>query len=148
MDEQVRTQRLSVALKVISIFFMSFVVFAILVIIDSPLVSEGSVIAALGRWHPFNKAYEIMIATVYIVWGIMLWRASKNPSDHKSLIEFTIWGNLAHAAVMLALALLLEGELIHAIGDVLILGLVGGVLLWLRPRGASAEPQPPSLESA
>jgi hypothetical protein len=128
-------KRLSIALKIIAIVFVVvFGVFYILVLANSSLVAEGSLIGMLLRWEPYNKAYEGMIVTIFVVWGIMLWQASKNPSEHKSLIDFTIWGNLAHAGMMLVASLLIKGEVIHAVGDVLVLALIGLVVLWLRPR--------------
>ncbi len=138
MDEQVRMKRLSVVLKIISfVFVVVFGVLLILVLVDSSLVAEGSLLATLFRWQPYNKAYFSMLVTIFIVWGIMLWLASKNPSEHRLLIDFTIWGNLAHAAVMLVTALLMKGELLHIVGDVLALTLIGVVVLWLRPRRAA-----------
>lgn len=43
---------------------------------------------------------EQMLATVYITLGVFLLLAARNPSAHRSLIAFTAWSNLAHAAVM------------------------------------------------
>jgi hypothetical protein len=135
MNEEVRMMRLSVALKVISLLFIGFfAVFAILVTLDAAIITGSSFLASIFRWQPHNKAYEGMISSIYIVWGIMLWRASRNPIEHKSLIEFTIWGNAAHGAVMLISAVVLSGELIHIVSDVLLLPVIAGVLYWLRPR--------------
>jgi len=134
MNEHVRESRLRVALKVIAfVFVVPFLLFVLLVLLDSPLVAEGSLLGSMLRWHPYNKAYEMMIATIYIVWGLVLWKASVNPNENRLLIEFAIWGNLAHAGVMLISALLLQGEVTHTVGDVMVLIIVGGVLLWLRP---------------
>jgi len=68
-----------------------------------------------------------MIVAVYSVMGIFLRKASNSPVENKSLIDFTIWANLAHAVKMLVSALILEGESMHFIGDVLMLALVVGV---------------------
>ena len=134
MNELIRERRLSVTLKIIAfVFVVPFSLFFVLLLSNSSLIAEGSLLGAMLRWQPYNTAYETMIATIYIVWGIVLWKASANPSDNKLLIEFTIWGNLAHAGVMLISAFAIEGEITHAVGDVMVLLLVGGVLLWLRP---------------
>ncbi|MFQ5922196.1 MAG: hypothetical protein ACE5M4_05075 [Anaerolineales bacterium] len=91
MNEALRTKRLRLALRVISVFFVvAFLGFYVLVLLDSSLAAEGSLIGALLRWAPYNKAYEGMMVTVYSVWGVFLWRASSNPVQHKSLIDFTI----------------------------------------------------------
>lgn len=134
MEELIRERRLKVTLKVIAfVFVVPFSLFVLLILADSSLVAKGSLLAAMLRWQPYNIAYEIMISTIYIVWGIILWKASANPNENRLLIEFTIWGNLAHAGVMLISALMIEGETTHTVGDVVILLLVGVVLLWLRP---------------
>jgi len=138
-DEQTHIQRLSTVLKVIAIIFVAFFTgFYVLVLLDASFLAEGTVLGRLLRWEPYNLAYEGMVSVVYIVWGIMLWRASSNPREHRSLIDFTIWGNLAHAAFMLGAAIALEGELLHAAGDVAFLGAVGVVLLLLKPRAVTA----------
>lgn len=135
MSEEVRMKRLSTALRAIAILFIAaFSGFYLLVLLDSPITAEGELLAKLLRWKPYNAAYEGMLTAIYVVWGIMLWRASGHPREHRSLIDFTIWGSLAHTAVMFVGALVLEGELIHAVSDVVLLGGVAGVLLWLRPR--------------
>lgn len=135
MNEEVRLQRLTVAMKAISIFFVvGFLPFLVLVVVDSPIVAKGSLIASLLRWHPYNVAYEGMMVSVYVVWGIMLWKASEKPTENRLFIDFTIWANLVHAAIMLVFAIYFEGELIHIAGDVLALTLVAVVLYWLRPR--------------
>ncbi len=138
MSDEVRMQRLSVAMKVVSVFFVSFLLYLLLVFLDSPILAEGTLLADLTRWEPFNPAYEGMIASIYVVWGIFFWRASANPSEHGLLIDFTIWANLAHAAEMLISAFVFEGELIHLVSEVSLLVLISAVLLWLRPRTARA----------
>ena len=134
MTDEVRMKRLSVALKVISVAFCVFVIILVLVLVDSSLIAEGTILGRLLLWQPYHKAYESMIIALYIVWGVMLWVASKNPAQNKVFIDFTILANLAHAIVMFIAALAMEGELLHMVGDVLLLLIVSGVLLWLRPR--------------
>lgn len=134
MNDRIRMQRLKLALRVISVFFVvGFLGFYVLVLLDSSLVARGSLVGALLRWSPYHKAYEGMIVAIYAVWGVFLWRASHSPVENGSLIDFTIWANLAHAVEMLVAAFVLEGESIHLMGDVLVVGLVAGVLYWLRP---------------
>lgn len=132
--EDIRTKRLSTALRIIgALFIVAFSGFFVLVLLNSPLAVEGGLLAQLLRWKPHNLAYESMLTAIYVVWGIMLWRAAENPQEHRSLIDFTIWGNLAHAVVMLVGAFAFEGESLHAVSDVVLLGAIVGVLYWLRP---------------
>lgn len=41
-----------------------------------------------------------MMFSLYVTLGIFLLLATRNPSEHRSLIAFTAWSSLAHAAVM------------------------------------------------
>ena len=135
MSEEVRLQRLTVAMKAISIIFIvGFLPVFVLAVLDSPIVAQGSLIASLFRWQPYNVAYFGMLVTIFIVWGIFLWKASRNPKEQRLFIDFTIWASLAHAVFMLVFAIYLEGELIHVVGDVAVLALIAAVLYWLRPR--------------
>ncbi len=52
------------------------------------------------RWQPNQPEYEQMILGVYATLGIFLLLASRNPSENRSLIAFTAWSSLAHAAIM------------------------------------------------
>jgi hypothetical protein len=70
------------------------------------------------RWRPEQPEYEQMIAVVYAVLGVFLLRASRAPLSHLSLIWFTVWSSLGHAAVMTAHAVMDPGEWVHLIGDV------------------------------
>ncbi len=85
-------------------------------------------------WHGGGGQYYLqMIAGVYAVLGVFLIMAARNPSDHKSLISFTIWSSLVHAAIMGAQALGDNHEHGHLIGDVPALILVAAVLWFLSP---------------
>lgn len=138
MGESVRIQRLRSALRVISYIFTGmFLSYYLLVLLDSSLISEGSIIATLSRWSPYNKAYEGMLVALYAVGGIFLWKASSNLMEHKSLIDFTILGNFSHVLSMLFSALFFGGEMVPMAGVFLFLGSTVVVLFWLRPRKKS-----------
>jgi hypothetical protein len=56
-----------------------------------------------------------MMLSLYVTLGVFLLLASRNPAAHRSLIAFTAWSSLAHAAVMgvqASLNLIQRGELI------------------------------------
>jgi len=91
-------------------------------------------------WHqgaPHASHYFPMIAAVYLVLGIFLIRASRDPSRHVSLIWFAIWSSAAHAAVMTVQAMGDPMQRGHLLGDVPALALVAVVLGLLMPRRAS-----------
>ena len=87
-------------------------------------------------WEPRQPEYEQMIIGVYATLGIFLIRAAKNPLQHLSLIWFTIWSSIVHAAIMMVQALRDPAEKENLIGDVPALFLVAIVLWALLPKAA------------
>jgi hypothetical protein len=77
--------------------------------------------------------------------GVFLIIASRNPYAHKSLIWFTVWSSVVHAAIMGFQALTDTAERGHLVGDVPALILVAIVLAVLMPRTAQASAWPPQL---
>jgi len=73
-----------------------------------------------------------MMFSLYVTLGIFLLLAIRNPSANRSLIAFTAWSSLAHAAVMGTQAwlnMVARGELI----GVAVLFVIGVVLIALAP---------------
>lgn len=85
-------------------------------------------------WGEGHSHYLMMIIGIYATLGVFLIIASRNPEAHRSLIWFTIWSSIVHAAIMGAQALEDTGERGHLIGDVPALLLVALVLALLMPR--------------
>jgi len=77
----------------------------------------------------------MMIIGVYATLGVFLLFAARNPYAHKSLIWFTVWSSVVHAAIMGVQALTDPAERGHLLGDVPALILVAIVLAVLTPRG-------------
>ncbi|HEY6148327.1 MAG TPA: DUF6632 domain-containing protein, partial [Thermoanaerobaculia bacterium] len=89
--------------------------------------------------------YPTMIVGVYAVLGVFLLLASRNPLDNLSLIWFTIWSSVVHAAIMTVQALASPGSRGHLIGDVPALFIVAAVLALLTPgreKAALRRPRP------
>jgi hypothetical protein len=94
-------------------------------------------------WHGGHGQYYLqMICGVYAVLGIFLIVAARDPYSNRSLISFTIWSSLVHAAIMAAQAIYDGHELGHLTGDVPALLLVAAVLWFLSP---AREPRESSL---
>ena len=90
-------------------------------------------------WHGGEGEYYFqMIVGVYATLGVFLILAAKNPSEHRSLIAFTIWSSVVHGGIMAVQALMDEHETGHLIGDVPALFLVA-IVLWFLSSGP-AEP--------
>ena len=78
-----------------------------------------------------------MMLSVYVTLGLFLLLASRNPPANRSLIAFTAWSSLAHAAVMGVQAyrhLIARGELI----GVAVLAVIGIALMVLAPERKGA----------
>ena len=85
-------------------------------------------------WHGGHGQYYLqMICGVYATLGIFLIAAARDPNSNRSLISFTIWSSVVHAAIMAAQAVYDGHELGHLTGDVPALLLVAAVLWFLSP---------------
>ena len=85
------------------------------------------------RWQPNQPEYEQMILGVYATLGVFLLLASRNPSANRSLIAFTAWSSLVHAAIMAVQAFHNASERGHLFGDIPALIIVGVALIALAP---------------
>jgi hypothetical protein len=134
MDETVRVTWLRLFLRILSVGFLAaFIAWITLILLNVAILAPGSRLAPLLRFQPYNAYYESMMAAIYIVWAVMLWRASDDPARHRLFIDFTIWGNAAHGLVMLIATPLQKGPVMMLIEGLPLLG-IAAVLGWLRPR--------------
>ena len=89
------------------------------------------------RWHEGHSDYPLMIVGVYATLGVFLLMAARDPLKNRSLIQFTIWSSVVHAAIM-AVQSLGAGNHGHLVGDVPALFVIAGVLAALTPRSEAA----------
>lgn len=87
MTDENRLLYLRIALTVIGLLCFAFY----------PLVFVWPSGWAWGHGH---SHYLMMIVGIYATLGVFLLIASRNPDAHKSLIRFTIWSSVVHAAIM------------------------------------------------
>lgn len=86
-------------------------------------------------WHegsPGASDYYLMIVGVYATLGVFLIRAASNPGAHASLIWFTVWSSVVHAAIMAYESVRNPMHQGHLIGDVpalLLIALALGLLM-------------------
>lgn len=86
------------------------------------------------QWHGGQGQYYFqMICGIYAVLGAYLIAAARNPSEHRSLISFTVWSSIVHAGIMAIQAVYDEHEIGHLVGDVPAL-LIVAVVLWYLSR--------------
>jgi hypothetical protein len=82
-------------------------------------------------WHQgasYESQYFMMIIGIYATLGVFLIRAAWNPQGNRSLIWFTIWSGLVHAAIMGVQSVNGAGHMGHLVGDVPALALISVVL--------------------
>jgi hypothetical protein len=82
-------------------------------------------------WHsgaPQASDYFMMIAGLYATLGIFLLNAARNPQANLSLIWFTVWSSVVHAAIMAVQSFGGAHQMGHLLGDVPALLLVAVVL--------------------
>jgi hypothetical protein len=114
-----------------SLLKKALVAFGVIFFLVYPL---GLVWPAGWQWHGGHGQYYLqMICGIYAVLGGFLIAAARNPSEHRSLIAFTIWSSVVHAAIMGAQSLSDGHEIGHLLGDVPALLLVAAVLWYLSP---------------
>jgi uncharacterized protein DUF6632 len=93
-------------------------------------------------WHAghshYLPDYLQMILGIYVTLGVFLLIASRNPLAHLSLIRFTVWSSVVHAAIMAVQSLVNPEHRGHLFGDVPALLIVAAVLAVLTPRGTAA----------
>jgi hypothetical protein len=86
----------------------------------------------------------MMIVGVYATLGVFLLRAARNPEANLSLIWFTVWSSVVHAAIMAVQSFSNAGHHMgHLVGDVPALLLIAVVLAVLvRASGLKQQPRP------
>jgi uncharacterized membrane protein len=100
------------------------------------LVLVGLVFSALV--YPLTMVFRqqpalAMMLSVYATLGIFLLLASRNSSANRSLIAFTAWSSLAHAAIMAVQSIHDVGERVHLLAGVSLVAVVGVLLIVLAP---------------
>ena len=89
-------------------------------------------------WHTGQSEYLQMILVLYATLGVFLIWASRNPTEHRSLIWFTVWSSVAHGGTMAVQAIVNPQHIGHLWGDVLALFVVAAVLALLAPKAVAA----------
>ena len=107
---------------------IALVVFGVVMLLLYPL----AVVWPSGwAWHhgaPYESDYFMMIVGLYAVLGVFLCLAARKPENNVSLIWFTVWSSVVHAAIMAVQSFADGHHKGHSWGDVPALVLVAVVL--------------------
>jgi uncharacterized membrane protein HdeD (DUF308 family) len=79
-----------------------------------------------------------MMLAIYVTLGVFLLLAIPNPAAHRSLIAFTGWSSLAHAAVMTVQSIQLGNQRTE-LPPLGVIGIICVILLVLTPRRHSRQ---------
>ena len=82
-------------------------------------------------WHsgaPYESQYFMMIVGLYATLGVFLLLAARNPQANLSLIWFTVWSSVVHAAIMAVQSFGSGHHMGHLWGDVPALVLIAIIL--------------------
>lgn len=90
-------------------------------------------------WHqgaPAASQYFMMIVAIYATLGVFLILAARDPAANRSLIWFTVWSSLVHAAIMAVQSLgspMHEGHMLGDVPALVLVALVLGGLMVVQP---------------
>jgi hypothetical protein len=107
-----------------------------LTLANAPIIQEGGALRFM-RWEPLAKHIELMLEGVYFVWAIFFIAAARNPLRYLSFLDFTMWANAAHGAIMAVQAFVVPHFHYKMFTDVAYCLVLAGGLFVLRPRGRS-----------
>ena len=137
--ERLKAISLRIFLRVLSLGMLAaFVPWITLILLNTSVLRPGGSLAPLLRFQPYNTSYESMLVAIHLVWAIMLWRTSNAPERNIVFLDFTIWANAAHGAVMIVATPIQKGALMTIVESVPLL-LIAAALIWLRPQSGGRE---------
>src|SRR6266481_597276 len=84
-------------------------------------------------WQANREDAEPMAISLYVMMGIFLLMAARNPSANRSVIAFAAWLNIAHGAVMAVMAVHLPNEREGLLIAAAVFGVIGAALILLAP---------------
>ena len=88
-------------------------------------------------WQANKEDAEPMALSLYVMMGIFLLVAARNPAANRGVIVFAGWLNTAHAAVMTVMAIHLPNEREDMLIASVIFAGIGAVLILLPPGTAA-----------
>jgi hypothetical protein len=115
-DSRPRLRTLQNLVRITGAVFSAF--FTIAFVASATSTRAPGLLYEMFGWGSVGDAEEMMLSAVYIVWGVFLWFAARDPAQNRVFIDFTIAANIAHFTVMGIQAIVMDGERMHLLGDV------------------------------
>lgn len=105
-------RRFAVFLRVYGVLsLLIFVPLFLGFLVESPLLAEHGGALNWTIWNDVRSGSDHahvppMLFLVYIVWGVFLLKASRDPRRYRSFLDFTMWANALHGILMSVQALM------------------------------------------
>lgn len=103
--------RLHYSLKILALVFWWYVPVYVLSILPSFGLNFFFVPDFRGEVYAWD--FELFFLSIFVVWGLFLWKSSYQPLENKTFILFTIWAMSAHILAMLIVGAFKPADLIH-----------------------------------
>jgi hypothetical protein len=116
--------------------------FDVLIVVTGLLFLGGLYPVVMYLLRPGNEPPgDTMMLSLYVTLGVFLLLAARNPSAHRSLLAYAGWANVAHATVMVLMAIHPGSDRKGLLLASAIFGSIGIALIALMPATSSVEPR-------
>lgn len=122
--------RLSLSLKILSLFFFWYVPVFLLSVapllgVELPIWLTPDVRGTIYAWD-----YELFFVAIFAVWAVFLWKSSYRPLENKTFILFTIWATCFHIVAMLIVGFIRPSDFTHLALDAIALTVPLLLVVW------------------
>lgn len=107
--------KLSLTLKLFALLYWYLVAYFVAMLLSNQLGNNWLDFTMKGGEYRWD--FEAFFTAIYLVWGVYLWKAAKNPEKSALFIKFTVWANFAHAFTMIVVGILRPDEFYHLLTD-------------------------------
>ncbi|MGD1082371.1 MAG: DUF6632 domain-containing protein [Candidatus Sulfotelmatobacter sp.] len=114
----------------------------VVLVLEGLIVSAGVyplITSVRSGWRANKEDSLPMGLSLYVMMGIFLLLAARNPSANRGVIVFAAWLNIAHATVMTVMAVHLPNERQDLLIASAVFAGIGAVLILLAPAKPSGE---------
>jgi len=112
-------------------------VLRVFLVLEGLLFLAAAYPIATGLWSTTDQGFTMMLS-LYFALGVFLLLAVRAPAEHRSLIAFAGWANLAHGTEMALMAIRLTADRKGLLGATAACFVLGVPLIVLLPRKVSS----------